>query len=62
MRNHAYALSFDMKKFASTVMYVLQTVFAMPDVYLLYPPNEEEGRFPLNEIMLAGNYGGMNDQ
>jgi hypothetical protein len=46
-----------MKKFASAMMYVLQTVFAMPDEYLICKPNEREGRFLLNEIIQAGNFG-----
>ena len=44
-------------KFASAVMYVLQTVFAMPKAYLLCSPDNKRGRFLLNEIMQAGNFG-----
>lgn len=49
--------NFGMAKFASAIMWVLKAVFAMPDVYFLCPPNEIEGKFLLNEIMLAGNFG-----
>lgn len=45
-----------MKKFAGAVMYVLQTVFGMPDEYLICEPNNRNGSFVLNMVMLAGEY------
>lgn len=48
---------FGMKKFAGAIMYVLQTVFAMPQEYMLCAPDKREGQFLLNEIMQAGNFG-----
>ena len=45
-----------MKKFAGSVMYVLQTVFGMPDEYLICKPNNRNGSFVLKMTMLAGDY------
>lgn len=49
--------SLKMCRFARAVMYVLQTVFGMEDKYLLVDADEKEGRFLLDEILLAGNFG-----
>ena len=49
--------SLKMQRFAGAVMWVLQHVYGMDSRYLLTEPNEQEGRFLLNEIMLAGNFG-----
>lgn len=45
-----------MKKFAGAMMYVLQTVFGMPDEYLICNPNNRNGSFVLKMTMLAGEY------
>jgi len=59
---------FGMRKFAGAVMWVIAHVFANENdndnenwrekcPYLICEPNEKEGKFLLNEIMLAGNFG-----
>ena len=44
-------------KFAGAIMYIMQEVFGMPASRLIVPPNEKYGRFVLNEMLEAGNFG-----
>ena len=44
-------------KFAGGIMYIMQEVFGMPASHLIVPPNEKYGRFVLNEVLEAGNFG-----
>lgn len=46
-----------MERFASGLMWVMQEVFGMKEEYLLCVPNEKEGRFILQEVMMTGNMG-----
>lgn len=46
-----------MQKFAEAVMWVLKHVFGLEREYMLCEPDEKEGRFIFNEIMLTGNFG-----
>jgi hypothetical protein len=44
-------------KFAEAVMWVVGEVFGLERDLMLIEPNEKEGRFLLDEIMMAGNFG-----
>ena len=43
--------------FAGGIMYIMQEVFGMPASWLIVPPNEKYGKFVLNEVLEAGNFG-----
>ena len=49
-------------KFAGAIMYIMQEVFGMPASRLIVPPNEKYGRFVLNEVLEAGNFGRHDDR
>ena len=44
-------------KFTGGIMYIMQEVFGMPASRLIIPPNEKYGKFVLNEVLEAGNFG-----
>ena len=44
-------------KFAGAIMYIMQEVFGMPASRLIVPTNEKYGKFVLNEVLEAGNFG-----
>ncbi len=46
-----------MTRFASATMWVLRTVFALPEIPSLWKADEAEGHFLLCEIMEGGNFG-----
>lgn len=48
---------FGLWKFAGAIMYIMQEVFGMPASRLIVPPNEKYGKFVLNEVLKAGNFG-----
>ena len=48
---------FGLWKFAGAIMYIMQEVFGMPASRLIVPPNEKYGKFVLNEVLEAGNFG-----
>ena len=49
-------------KFAGAIMYIMQEVFGMPVSRLIVPPNEKYGKFVLNEVLEAGNFGKYDDR
>ena len=44
-------------KFAGGIMYIMQEVFGMPASRLIVPLSEKYGKFMLNEVLEAGNFG-----
>jgi hypothetical protein len=46
-----------LSRFAEGIMWVLQQHFGLEKDYLLMKPNEKEGRFIIQEVMLTGNMG-----
>ena len=48
---------FGLWKFAGAIMYIMQEVLGMPASRLIVPPNEKYGKFVLNEVLEAGNFG-----
>ena len=46
-----------LERFASALMYVMQTVFSLEERLLLWTPNAKDGKFLLDEIMASGNFG-----
>lgn len=46
-----------MKRFAGATMWVMKEIFGLENKYLLCEPNEEYGRFLLDEVMQTGNMG-----
>lgn len=46
-----------MKRFAEATMWVMKKFFGLEEKYLLCEPNEEYGRFLLDEVMQTGNMG-----
>lgn len=44
-------------KFCSALMWIFEYVFHMDNKYFLCEPNEKEGRFLLDEVLISGNMG-----
>lgn len=46
-----------MERFARGLMWVLKEYFGLEEKYLLLDPDEKEGRFIMQEVLLTGNMG-----
>ena len=48
---------FGMERFAKGLMWVMQTVMAMPEEWMLWEPDRREGEYILRQVMRGGNFG-----
>jgi hypothetical protein len=48
---------FGMKRFAKGLMWVMKEALGMPREWMLWEPNEKEGKYILEEVMAGGNFG-----
>ena len=46
-----------MVKFAKGLMWVMQKALGMPCEWILWEPDEKEGRYILEQVMTGGNFG-----
>lgn len=51
-----------MKRFTSAVMWILKEKFQLDEKNLLCSANEKEGQYLLNEVMIGGNFGQMDER
>ena len=49
--------SLGMTRFMRGLMYALGELFGLEEQWMLFSPDEKEGTFLINEVMLAGNFG-----
>lgn len=57
-----YLSDLGLLKFAKAMMWVLQDVFGLEDNYMICEPDEKEGRYLLEQIVRAGNFGKHDDR
>lgn len=59
--NESYAYKavheFGMEKFAKGLMWVMHEALGMPREWMLWEPDEKEGRYILKQVMMGGNFG-----
>ena len=48
---------FGMAKFAKGLMWVMYEALGMPNEWMLWEPDEKEGKYILEQVMTGGNFG-----
>lgn len=53
---------FGMERFVKGLMWVMQEALGMPKEWMLWEPDEKEGRYILKQVMRGGNFGHHDDR